>query len=80
MTKTIDSLISEAEVEVWEDSPFDGNPEFVGYKLDTKELVRLTVQSVLSLISNEQEKADQNWQCKDGIHISWKIMKEFGLE
>jgi hypothetical protein len=44
MTQTIDSLISEAEVELFEISPFDGQPEFVGYKVDQKELVRLTSQ------------------------------------
>jgi hypothetical protein len=80
MTQTIDSLISEAEVELFEISPFDGQTEFVGYKVDQKELVRLTAQTILSLIAIEQDKVDQNWVCKDGIHISWKIMDKFGLK
>jgi hypothetical protein len=80
MSHTIDSLISEAQVEVMGNNPFNGSPEFQGYEIDPKELVRLTVQTVLSLISIEQDKADQNWQCKDGIHISWKIMKQFDLK
>jgi hypothetical protein len=79
MTQTIDSLISEAQIEITGNNPYNGSPEFEGYEVDAKELVRLTVQTVLSLIAIEQDKADQNWVCKDGVHISWKIMKEFGL-
>jgi hypothetical protein len=80
MTQTIENLIAEAQVEVMGNNPFNGSPEFEGYEVDAKELIKLTVQTVLFLISAEQDKADQNWQCKDGIHISWKIMKEFGFE
>lgn len=80
MTRTIETLIAEAQVEVMGNNPYNGSPEFLGYEIDPKELIRLTVQTVLSLISIEQDKADQNWQCKDGIHISWKIMKQFDLK
>jgi hypothetical protein len=73
MNKVIEDLISEAQVEVMGNNPFNGSPEFLGYEIDSKELIKLTVQTVLFLISAEQDKAEQNWQCKDGIHISWKI-------
>jgi hypothetical protein len=73
MNKVIEDLISEAQEEVWGTNPHNGSPEFEGYTVDPELLVKLTIKKVLSLIAIEQDKAEQNWQCKDGIHISWKI-------
>lgn len=73
MNKVIEDLINEAQEEVWGNNPHNGSPEFEGYTVKPELLVKLTIEKVLSIIAIEQDKADQNWQCKDGIHISWKI-------
>ena len=73
MNKIIDELIGECAEEVFRNNPYNGSVEFDGYTVNPELLVKLTIEKVLALISFEQDKADQNWQCKDGIHITWKI-------
>lgn len=73
MNKVIEQLISEAQEEVWGNNPYNGSPEFKGYTVDPEQLVKLTIKKVLSLIAIEQDNADQNWHCNDGVHISRKI-------
>ena len=73
MNKVIEDLINEAQGEVWGNNPHNGSPEFEGYTVDPELLVKFTIMRVLSLIAEEQDKAEQNWRCKDGVHISWKI-------
>ena len=40
----------------------------------------LIVRECVRVIIDQQEMADQNWQCKDGIHIAYKINDHFGVE
>lgn len=32
-----------------------------------------TIKACIDIISAEQDKVDYNWQCKDGVHIVWKL-------
>ena len=47
---------------------------FVSYdKEHMLQFQRDTVDACIALITKEQEHAEQNWQCKDGVHITWKL-------
>lgn len=73
MNKVIEELIEQATTkEEFYPAGCNGYPEY-RYDFDPELLVKLTIERVLSLIVEEQYKVDQHWQCKDGIHISWKI-------
>jgi len=37
----------------------------------------LIIQDLLNKLSTEQGLADQNWQCKDGVHIYYKLWQHF---
>lgn len=32
-----------------------------------------TIKACIDVISDEQDKVECNWQCKDGVHIVWKL-------
>ena len=44
MNKVIEQLISEAQEEVWGNSPHNGSPEFEGYTVDPELLVKLIIK------------------------------------
>ena len=48
--------------------------------VDQEEFARLIVQEIVDVISSEEDKVDMNWQCKDGLHITWKLKQHFGIE
>jgi len=38
----------------------------------------LLIREFLDVISDESEKVSDEWRCKDGKHIWWKIKEHFG--
>lgn len=38
----------------------------------------LLIRECLDVISDESEKVSDEWRCKDGKHIWWKIKEHFG--
>ena len=42
-----------------------------------EKFAELIIQDLLNKLSTEQELADQNWQCKDGVHIYYKLHQHF---
>ena len=50
-----------------------GEP-FVAYDKDHMlQFQQDTIKACIGVISDEQDKVDCNWQCKDGVHIVWKL-------
>jgi predicted TIM-barrel fold metal-dependent hydrolase len=47
---------------------------------ELEKFAELIIRECISKISTEQDFADQNWQCKSGIHITHELMKHFGVE
>ena len=45
----------------------------------TQVFAGLIVKEMLDTISAEQDKAEQNWQCEDGIHITHKLKSMFEI-
>ena len=41
---------------------------------------QLIVRECIDKISQEQDIAEQNWQCKNGVHICHELTKHFGVE
>lgn len=40
----------------------------------------LIVRECMDIISDESGKVSDEWRCKDGKHIWWKIKEHFGVE
>ena len=40
----------------------------------------LIVKECVDKISQEQDIAEQNWRCKNGVHICHELTKHFGVE
>ena len=40
----------------------------------------LIIRQFLDKISQEQAIAEQNWQCKNGLHICHELTKHFGIK
>jgi hypothetical protein len=53
---------------------------FTAQMLFEQKFAELIIRECISKISTEQDFADQNWQCKSGIHITHELMKHFGVE
>jgi hypothetical protein len=53
-----------------------------GY-LDEREFLekfaQLLIKKCIDKISQEQDIAEQNWQCKNGVHICYELTKHFGV-
>lgn len=53
----------------------DVTPEHKSY-YDTEMMLQFqqdTIKACIDVISDEQDKVECNWQCKDGVHIVWKL-------
>jgi hypothetical protein len=53
------------------------------YEFDPVELVgfvKLIVKECIDKISQEQDLAEQNWLCDNGVHICHELPKHFGLD
>ena len=46
----------------------------------TEKLAELIIQECINKITLEQDSADQNWQCKNGVHIAHELQKHFGVQ
>lgn len=75
--KIIEELILRSTEEVWGNSPYNGSPEFEGHKVNEKLLAKLIIDEVIKFISTEQDAAEQNWQCSNGVHITHQLKKKF---
>ena len=40
----------------------------------------LLIQECINKISQEQDVAEQNWLCDNGVHICHELTKHFGVE
>lgn len=40
----------------------------------------LIVRECMDIVSDESEKVSDEWRCKDGQHIWWKIKEHFGVK
>jgi hypothetical protein len=40
----------------------------------------LLIRQCIDKISQEQDIAEQNWQCKNGVHICHELTKHFAVE
>lgn len=47
--------------------------------VDTK-FAELILWELIDKISQEQDIAEQNWQCKNGVHICHKLTEHFGVK
>ena len=45
-----------------------------------KKFAELIVRECIDKISQEQNIAEQNWQCKNGVHICHELTKHFGVK
>ena len=53
------------------------------YEFDPVELVgfvKLIVRECIVKISQEQDLAEQNWLCDNGLHVCHELTKHFGVE
>ena len=44
-----------------------------------QKFAELIVRECMDIISDESEKVSDEWRCKDGKHIWWKIKEHFGV-
>jgi len=56
----------------------DANADW--YETRDQKFAELIVKECADKISQEQDIAEQNWQCKNGLHICHELTKHFGLE
>ena len=52
MNERIKELISQAQKEVWGNSPYNGSPEFEGYELDTEKFAELILKDVFQHLTD----------------------------
>jgi len=45
-----------------------------------EKFAQLIIRKCIDKISQEQGMAEQNWQCKNGVHICHELAKHFGVE
>lgn len=49
------------------------------YTVSREKFAELLIREFLDVISDESEKVSDEWRCKDGKHIWWKIKEHFGV-
>ena len=60
----------------WKES-FGEDPIYPG---SVEKFAELIVNECVSLVADQNDKVDTNWECDDGVHIGWKILEHFGVE
>ena len=45
-----------------------------------EKFAELIVRECMNVVSDEAYKVPEEWRCKDGRHIWWKIKEHFGVE
>ena len=48
--------------------------------VELEKFAELILRELIDKISQEQDIAEQNWQCKNGVHICHELTKHFGVE
>lgn len=59
------------------------HPDLEGFIINQAALdkfAELIVRECMDIVSDESEKVSDEWRCKDGKHIWWKIKEHFGVE
>lgn len=56
MNEQIKELISQAQKEVWGNSPYNGAPEFEGYELDHEKFAELIIKECVGACGSVQEQ------------------------
>jgi len=76
MNERIKELAEQAEeyADAMVDEGSDFHPEY------TQKLAELLLKECIDKISQEQDVSEQNWQCKNGVHICHELTKHFGVE
>ena len=49
-------------------------------RLWVEKFAELIIEECIDKISQEQDIAEQNWQCKNGVHICHELTKYFGFK
>lgn len=63
-----------------ENIPEQYSEEINGYGIVWEEKFAELIARKCMIISEESEKVSDEWRCKDGKHIMWKIKEHFGVE
>ena len=77
MNELIEKLFDQAKVECFKMGSKPATT--VGYD-ELERFAELIVRECIDKISQEQGIAEQNWQCKNGVHICYELTKHFGVE
>jgi hypothetical protein len=56
------------------------DPEPLYTRQELEKFAELIVRECINKISQEQDIAEQNWQCKNGLHICHELTKHFEVE
>lgn len=49
-------------------------------RFDTDKFAELIIRECVNKIVIEQDNAEQNWSCKNGVHIAWEMLDYFGVD
>ena len=44
------------------------------------QFAEMLIKECLHVIDQESDKVFENWRCKDGQHIWWKLKEHFGVQ
>jgi hypothetical protein len=78
MNERIKELISQAQKEVWGNSPYNGSPEFEGYELDAEKFAKLIVRECIETLRLVPYDTDQEFG--DEVIYQNAVRKHFGVE
>ena len=65
--------IKQLQSQCWEERPY--GPLW----FNSTKFAELFLRELIDKISQEQDIAEQNWQCKNGVHICQKLTDHFGV-
>lgn len=61
---------------------YDGNDKAFCHLYSNTQMVEfaeLIIKECLVKITQEQERAEQNWQCLNGVRVVYELQKHFGV-
>ena len=82
MNKLIRELAEQAGFEItpWSNESVPCVHQEGPIDVELEKFVKLILRELIDKISQEQDIAEQNWQCKNGVHICHELTKHFGVE
>lgn len=75
MNERIKQLAEQASLELFNDTA-----QHRLLKGFAEKFAELIIRECVNKIVMEQDNADQNWSCKNGVHISWEMLDHFGVD